>query len=155
MENLITNFICVTLISITSMLTQHRPTMDTLYQKKSKSDFKTTEHNLKKELELQHIAVFSETDHSQNASDVGIKMKPSKVFIVGNAKAGTPLMLEDPLVAIELPLKILLVEDDEKNVWVSYKNLQPLKNTYNIRKSIWQLTMIDSKMHHIVDTVCK
>ncbi|UUC47178.1 DUF302 domain-containing protein [Flavobacterium cerinum] len=129
--------------------------MDSLYQKKSNSDFYTTEQHLKKELELQHIHIFSATDHSKNASDIGIKMNPSKVFILGNAKAGTPLMLEDPLIAIELPLKILLVEDDKKQVWVYYKNLHPLKNTYSIQKSADQLTMIDTKMHHIIESVCQ
>lgn len=129
--------------------------MDSLYQKKSNSNFNITEQNLRKELELQHIVIFSETNHYQNALDIGIKMNPSKVFILGNAKAGTPLMLEDPLIAIELPLKILLVEDDKKQIWVYYKNVQPLKHTYHIRKSEEQLALIDSNLHRIIDTVCQ
>lgn len=155
MENLTTHFMCVVLISLTTMFTQNTTSMDTLYQKQSNFNFKTTEHLLKKELELHHITVFSEIDHSENAMNIKTNMNPSKVFIIGNAKAGTPLMLEDPLIAIELPLKILLVEDEQKNVWVYYKNLRPLKNTYTIRKSVAQLVLIDTKMHEIINKACK
>ncbi|WP_300488293.1 DUF302 domain-containing protein [Flavobacterium sp.] len=155
MSNLTTYFMYATILSLPIIVTQNTTSMDALYQKQSNFDFITTERNLKKELELQDIVIFSATDHSKNASDVTINMKPSKVFIIGNAKAGTPLMLEDPLIAIELPLKILLVEDDQKKVWVCYKNLEPLKNTYTIPKSAEQLTLIDTKMHHIIDKICK
>ena len=49
-------------------------------------------------------------------------MPPTKLFIFGSPKAGTPLMLAAPSTAIDLPLKILVWEDSEGKVWVSYNS---------------------------------
>ena len=50
-------------------------------------------------------------DHSGEAAKIGMTMPPTKLLIFGNPKAGTPLMLAAPSVAIDLPLKILVWED--------------------------------------------
>ena len=71
-------------------------------------------------LEAKGIAVFALIDHSGEAEKVGMKMRPTKLLIFGNPKGGTPLMLAAPSIAIDLPLKILVWEDDQGKVWVSY-----------------------------------
>ena len=50
----------------------------------------------------------------------GLDMQPAHVLIFGHAKAGTPLMVASPLLALDLPLKVLVWEDAEKKVWASY-----------------------------------
>jgi uncharacterized protein (DUF302 family) len=47
-------------------------------------------------------------------------MRPTKLLIFGNPKAGTPVMVAAPSSAIDLPLKILIWEDAERRVWVTY-----------------------------------
>jgi uncharacterized protein (DUF302 family) len=71
-------------------------------------------------LQAKGIAVFALVDHSGEAAKVGMKMRPTKLLIFGNPKGGTPLMLAAPTIALDLPLKILIWEDDQGNVWVSY-----------------------------------
>jgi uncharacterized protein (DUF302 family) len=63
--------------------------------------------------------VFAMVDHSGEAEKAGLKMRPAKLLIFGSPKAGTPLMLAAPSIAIDLPLKILIREADDGKVWVS------------------------------------
>jgi uncharacterized protein (DUF302 family) len=66
------------------------------------------------------IQLFALIDHSGEAAKVGLEMPPTKLVIFGNGRAGTPLMLAAPTVAIDLPLKILVWQDSGGKVWVSY-----------------------------------
>ncbi len=60
--------------------------------------------------------------HSGEAEKAGMKMRPTKLLIFGNPKAGTPVMLAAPSSAIDLPLKILIWEDAQGKVWLSYNS---------------------------------
>ena len=66
------------------------------------------------------LTLFAEIDHGAAAAQAGLHMQPAHVLIFGQAKAGTPLMVASPLLALDLPLKVLVWEDAEKKVWVSY-----------------------------------
>ena len=59
-----------------------------------------------------------------------MKMRPTKLLIFGNPKGGTPLMLAAPSVALDLPLKILVSEDVQGKVWLSYNSREYLKERY-------------------------
>jgi uncharacterized protein (DUF302 family) len=65
------------------------------------------------------ITLFALVDHSGEAAKVGLKMPPTKLLIFGKPQSGTPLMLAAPRIAIDLPLKLLVWEDVEGQVWVS------------------------------------
>ncbi len=71
-------------------------------------------------LKAKQIAEFALIDHSGEAAKVGLTMPATRVLIFGNPKAGTPLMLAAPSVAIDLPLKLLVREDADGRVWISY-----------------------------------
>ena len=73
-------------------------------------------------LESKSVTLFALVDHSGEAEKVGLKMPPTKLLIFGSPKAGTPLMLAAPTIAIDLPLKILVSEDAQGKVWVSYNS---------------------------------
>jgi uncharacterized protein (DUF302 family)/uncharacterized membrane protein YidH (DUF202 family) len=81
-----------------------------------------TLERLRSALQAKGVTLFAVVDHSGEAEKVGLRMRPSKLAIFGNPKAGTPLMLAAPRSAIDLPLKILIWEDGEGNVWVSYNS---------------------------------
>src|SRR6202030_3911576 len=83
-------------------------------------------------LEAKGIAVFALVDHSGEAAKVGMKMRPTKLLIFGNPKGGTPLMLAAPSVAIDLPVKILIWEDDQEKVWVSYNTPEYLAERHGL-----------------------
>jgi uncharacterized protein (DUF302 family)/uncharacterized membrane protein YidH (DUF202 family) len=66
------------------------------------------------------IKLFALVDHSGEAKAAGLQMRPTKLLIFGSPKAGTPLMLAAPTIAIDLPLKILVWEDTSGKAWISY-----------------------------------
>jgi uncharacterized protein (DUF302 family) len=78
-----------------------------------------TVDRLKSVLQSRSITLFGLIDHSGEAEKVGMKMPPTKRLIFGNPKTGTPVMLAARSIALDLPLKILIREDDQGRVWVS------------------------------------
>jgi uncharacterized protein (DUF302 family) len=66
------------------------------------------------------VKLFAVVDHSGEAAKAGLQMRPTKLLIFGNPKAGTPLMIAAPSAAIDLPLKILVAEDASGKVWISH-----------------------------------
>jgi uncharacterized protein (DUF302 family) len=81
-----------------------------------------TVEKLESILRARGLVLFALVDHRAEAAKVGMKMPPTKLLIFGSPKAGTPLMLAAPSVAIDLPLKILVWEDTEGRTWVSYNS---------------------------------
>src|SRR5579871_3678985 len=79
-----------------------------------------TVRNLEELLRAKGIKLFVLVDHSGEAEKAGMRMRPTQLLIFGNPKAGTPLMIAAPSVAIDLPLKILVWEDAEGRSWLSY-----------------------------------
>ena len=66
------------------------------------------------------LTIFARVDHSGEAEKAGLKIRPTQLLIFGSPKAGTPLMVATPSVAIDLPLKVLAWEDERGKVWLSY-----------------------------------
>jgi uncharacterized protein (DUF302 family)/uncharacterized membrane protein YidH (DUF202 family) len=79
-----------------------------------------TVSKLQEILKARGVKLFAVVDHSGEASGAGLKMPNTKLLIFGNPKAGTPLMLASPGIALDLPLKILVAEDDSGKTWISY-----------------------------------
>jgi len=82
------------------------------------------------------LQVFAVIDHSGEAAKVGLKMRPTKVVIFGSPKGGTPLMVAAPTLAIDLPLKALVAEDDKGKVWVSYNSPQYLQQRHGVPEDL-------------------
>lgn len=83
-------------------------------------------------LQAKGVNVFALVDHSGEAAKVGLKMQPTQLIIFGSPKAGTPLMVVSPTLAIDLPLKALAWEDADGKVWLSYNTPEYLKQRHNI-----------------------
>jgi len=88
----------------------------------SKHSVDETVEKLKGILHAKGITLFALIDDSGEAAKAGMSMRPTKLLIFGNPKAGTPLMLAAPSSAIDLPLKILVWEDAQQKVWISYND---------------------------------
>jgi uncharacterized protein (DUF302 family) len=91
-----------------------------------------TVEKLKAILQAKGVTLFALVDHSGEAEKAGLKMRPTKLLIFGSPRAGTPLMQAAPSVAIDLPLKILVWEDAQEKVWLSYNSSQYLQQRHGL-----------------------
>jgi len=89
-------------------------------------------------LKSKNVTLFALVDHSGEAEKVGMKMPSTKLLIFGSPKAGTPLMLAAPSVAIDLPLKILVWEDAQHKVWVSYNSAEYFEQRHGLPQELLQ-----------------
>jgi uncharacterized protein (DUF302 family) len=89
-------------------------------------------------LRAKGTTLFALVDHSGEAAKAGMKMRPTKLLIFGNPKAGTPVMLAAPRSAIDLPLKILVWEDDQGKVWITYNSPTYFQTRHNLPADLLQ-----------------
>ena len=87
---------------------------------RSKYSFDETVFRLREALESQNFRIVAVIDHHAAAQTVGMKMPPTIVFIYGNPKGRTPLMLAAPDFALELPLKVLVREEMSGRTYVTF-----------------------------------
>ena len=97
-----------------------------------------TIEKLKKFLEAKNVKIFALVDHSGEAEKAAMKMRPTKLLIFGNPKAGTPLMIASPSIALDLPLKMLVAEDTNGKVWISYNDAEYLRARHNSSQELLQ-----------------
>jgi uncharacterized protein (DUF302 family) len=97
-----------------------------------------TVDRVKSILQSKGVTLFTVIDHSGEAAKVGMKMPPTKLLIFGSPKAGTPLMLAAPSIAIDLPLKILVWEDKQGKVWLSYNSPEYLAERHDLPQDLVQ-----------------
>jgi uncharacterized protein (DUF302 family) len=95
-----------------------------------------TVQRLKNILVERGLQLFALVDHSGEAEKVGLKMPPTKLLIFGSPKGGTPVMLAAPSIAIDLPLKALVSEDEAGKVWVSYNNPEYLQQRHGVPEEL-------------------
>jgi uncharacterized protein (DUF302 family) len=109
-----------------------------IIDKPSNHSVEQTVERLEGILQSKGVTLFALIDHSGEAEKAGMKMPPTKLFIFGNPKAGTPLMLAAPSSAIDLPLKILVWEDAHGKVWVSYNSQAYLQERHSLPPELLQ-----------------
>lgn len=109
-----------------------------MIHKPSNYSVEQTVDRLKNILQSKGVTLFALVDHSGEAEKVGMEMRPTKLLIFGSPKAGTPLMLAAPSIAIDLPLKILVWEDVQGKVWVSYNSPDYLKERHDLPQELLQ-----------------
>jgi uncharacterized protein (DUF302 family)/uncharacterized membrane protein YidH (DUF202 family) len=114
------------------------PAENGIVRKSSNHSVDQTVEKLKTILQAKGVMLFALVDHSGEAEKAGLKMPPTKLLIFGNPKGGTPLMLASPSVAIDLPLKILVTEDADGKVWLSYNSSEYLKERHNLPAELLQ-----------------
>ena len=99
----------------------------------SNHSVKDTADKLVSIIESKGMKVFARVDHQKNAQGIDLTLRPTQVIMFGNPTAGTPLMNCEQSVAIDLPQKILISEDADKKVWLSYNHPEYLKTRHNIK----------------------
>jgi uncharacterized protein (DUF302 family) len=91
-----------------------------------------TVEKLKAVLQAKNVKLFALVDHSGEAEKAGLKMPNTKLLIFGNPRGGTPAMLAAPTLALDLPLKILVREDAEGKVWITYNSVDYLRTRHDV-----------------------
>jgi uncharacterized protein (DUF302 family) len=107
-----------------------------IVNKPSNHSVDETVDRLKNILQAKDVALFALVDHSGEAEKVGMKMPPTKLLIFGSPKAGTPLMLAAPSIALDLPLKILVSEDAQGKVWISHNSPEYLRERHDLPENL-------------------
>lgn len=113
-----------------------RTTTNGIVNEPSSHSVDETVERLKALLQASGAVLFGLIDHSGEAAKAGLKMKPTKLLIFGNPKAGTPLMLASPSIAIDLPLKMLVWEDAAERVWISYNSPEYLQKRHGFPEQL-------------------
>lgn len=91
-----------------------------------------TVEKLKAILQARGVTIFAVVDHSGEAAQAGMHMPNTKLLIFGSPKAGTPVMLDSPSIALDLPLKILVAEDETGKASLSYNSAQFLTERHRV-----------------------
>jgi uncharacterized protein (DUF302 family) len=105
---------------------------DELAKVPSKHSVKETGDRLAAALKDKGITPAARIDHAAAAKAAGLELKPTEVIMFGNPKLGTPLMQANRQIAIDLPMRVLIWEDDAGKVWLGYTAPATLKGRYNI-----------------------
>jgi uncharacterized protein (DUF302 family) len=98
------------------------------------------------------VKIFALIDHSGEAGLAGMTMRPTKLLIFGSPKAGTPLMLAAPTIAIDLPLKLLVWEDEQGNAWISFNSVEYLRDRHHLPQ---ELTAVITVVATLASNVAK
>jgi len=107
-----------------------------IIDKPSNHSVDDTVSRLKTILQFKGVTLFALIDHSGEAEKVGMKMRSTKLLIFGSPKAGTPLMVATPSIAIDLPLKILVWEDSRGKTWISYNSPEYLRERHGLPQEL-------------------
>ncbi|MGQ0581122.1 MAG: serine hydrolase [Reyranella sp.] len=106
---------------------------DAIVTRESKFSVDETVARLEKLLGEQKVPIFATFDHADNAHKVGMQLRPTKVLVFGNPKVGTKLMQSSQAVALDLPLRLSIWEDERNRVWVSHHAMDRLAAEYGVK----------------------
>lgn len=104
-------------------------------------------------LERKGVRIFCGIDHSGEAEKAGLAMRPTFLLIFGSPKAGTPLMIESPTLAIDLPLKALVWEDEDGAVRLTYNSADYLRERHGLRGGAGPLSALEPLFRDAAATV--
>lgn len=122
-----------TIIIVTTLLLPYDTTAQEAFIKlKSVNTLEVTVTKLTNILKGKGMNIFSVIDHQQGAEKAGLELRATTLVIFGNPKVGTKLMQCDQRIGLELPLKIVIWQDQNEGVWVGYDDPSHLANNYNL-----------------------
>ena len=112
------------------------PSVEGIVTRPSPFSVEETLQRLQEAIHSRNLTLFAHIDHSGEAKRVGLKMQEAHVLIFGSPKAGTPLMIASPLLALDLPLKVLVWQGEDDRVWVSSTSAAYLRVRYSIPQEL-------------------
>lgn len=122
-------FIALFILAVSSFVSAE----EGLIALESKYSAKETADRFEAIIKDKGLTLFARIDHQANATGVNLELRATEVIIFGNPKVGTPLMQCAQNAAIDLPQKVLITEDAEKRIWLSYNNPEYIKIRHDIK----------------------
>jgi len=121
------------------------PSVEGIVTRPSPFSVEKTLERLQEAIHSRNLTLFAHIDHSGEARRVGLTMQEAHVLIFGNPKGGTPLMIASPLLALDLPLKVLVWQSADGQVWVSTNRVTYLRDRYAIpQELVGNLAVVDA-----------
>ena len=121
---------------------------DGLVNVQSAYDVDTTADRLEQALQAKGMTIFARIDHAKSAQQVEMDLRPTELIIFGNPKVGTLLMQCSQSVAIDLPQKALIWQDESGQVWISYNDPQYLVDRHGIEDCEEAVTKISQALRN-------
>ncbi|GHO62553.1 hypothetical protein KSC_014450 [Ktedonobacter sp. SOSP1-52] len=113
------------------------PSVEGIVTRPSPFSVEKTLERLQEAMRQRNLTIFAQIDHSGEAQRIGLTMQEAHVLIFGNPQGGTPLMIASPLLALDLPLKVLVWQKtDEQQVWVSTTRADYLRERYALSQEL-------------------
>jgi uncharacterized protein (DUF302 family) len=110
------------LITALSLWGVHAMAADGLITLRSSFGPEETMNRFEAEVRARDMTVFAHIDHAAGAAAVGLPLRPTDLLIFGAAKGGTPLMQASQTIGIDLPLKVLVWQDEAGSTLLSYND---------------------------------
>ena len=121
------------------------PSVEGIVTRSSPFSVEETLKHLQEIIHSRNLTLFAHIDHSGEARRVGLTMQEAHVLIFGNPKGGTPLMIASPLLALDLPLKVLVWQSTDDQVWVSTTSVTYLRDRYAIpQELVGNIAVVDA-----------
>lgn len=98
----------------------------------STSDVPSTEARARAALAKLGVPVFATFDHGANAKEAGLPLRPTIVLVFGNPQVGTALMQANQAMALDLPLRLAIWQDEQGRTWVGYHDVQRTAAGYGV-----------------------
>ena len=124
-----------------------------LIQLKSNFSLEETTARIESALKERNLVLVAKIDHAANAKSVKLELRPTRLFIFGNAKIGTPLMQCNQNVGIDLPIKGLLWQDAQGQVWFGYNDPQYLKDRHQLKQCDREINAASQAMKALATSV--
>jgi uncharacterized protein (DUF302 family) len=105
---------------------------DGVTKRESRYSVPQTVDRLEAVLKERGITVFARIDHAGEATKVGLDLPPTQLLVFGNPRAGTPLMVAHPTIAIDLPMKALAWQDAAGKVWIGFNSADYMKKRHDL-----------------------
>ena len=121
------------------------PSVEGIVTRPSMFSVEETLTRLQEAIRSRKLTLFAHIDHSGEAKRVGLEMQEAHVLIFGNPKGGTPLMIASPLLALDLPLKVLVWQDEDAQVWVSFTSAAYLQARFALpQELVGNIAVVDA-----------
>jgi uncharacterized protein (DUF302 family) len=105
---------------------------------------------LKTALEKKGIQLFAHIDHSAGAQQAGLFLRLTHLLVFGNPKAGTPLMQNQQTIGLDLPLRVLIWEDADRNTWLTYHRVRDLARRHGLSGADDTIASLDDALAALV-----
>lgn len=104
---------------------------------------KETIDKLSEALSKNGVTIYTRINQQAEAAKAGIKLNPLEFILFGNPKRGGEVMKENPVAALDLPLKIIAWQDDELKTWVYYNDAVYLQSRFMLSNEVTELIDMD------------